>query len=312
MKEFHQETQGFCIVTATLRACPVEATCWPELRAACLPYLDGSGGGSTRGYIEEWFRTGRIERLENYRNDPLLSAIRQFLSIPYVGLITARKWALAGMRSVPEAFNAIEQGRLKAPQPIALECMRASLETPAVFDPIPLDEVGPLTAAVAAAAHRVNPRYSLTQVGGGRRGARSFHDVDLLLCDWEDEEAARLSCLRRIVEELQAEQEVESVVWANQSDTERSSVDIIQKEWDHIADSENVGSENMDNSVRENLVPSSFFHFSSAFPHLRLRPSAWFSFEAARRAVSTSFSSLARSGGRSCSGGRARDNTSAF
>ena len=72
--------------------------------------------------------------------------------------------------------------------------------------------------------------------------------MDILLCDPEAEETS-LGTLRAILDELKKADE--RLLFSIPSGTrERSSIDIVRKEWQHILSPAKVGSENMDHTVK--------------------------------------------------------------
>ena len=168
----------FAKVAGMLRATPRDILTIDDLAEFDMPYIDASGKTATT-YIPQFLRTGRIERLENHRGEPMRVAARSLSKLPYVGPQLAKKWAAAGWHSAEEVMRnlpADERSKLSPWQVLLLSHASDILSD--------IDAAGraPLEALMTAAARAAEPSGALTWqlVGGSARGKQGGHDLDFL------------------------------------------------------------------------------------------------------------------------------------
>lgn len=129
-------------------------------------------GESSAEKIEEFVKTGRIIKLQNLQNDPMVKVRGLFTSIYGVGTTQADLWIQKGYRTLDDIR---EKAQLTPCQKIGLEHFN-DLNTR-----IPRQEVEALGVHVARAARSIDRDVQLIIGGSYRRGADSSGDIDIMI-----------------------------------------------------------------------------------------------------------------------------------
>ncbi|KAH7054584.1 DNA polymerase beta-like protein [Macrophomina phaseolina] len=138
-------------------------------QALQLPFV----GDRLAAKIEEIVWTNRLRRLENARMEPGDEALQNFLKIYGVGLSKARKWVMAGLRTLQD----LEE--YKIPLTPAQQVGMAHYED---FNTrIPREEVSKHADVVRDALQAIDPKFTATVSGSYRRGAQTSGDIDILI-----------------------------------------------------------------------------------------------------------------------------------
>ena len=136
--------------------------------AIALPFV----GTRLAEKIVEIVRTGRLERLENAKADPMDQLLDSFLKIYGVGIDQASRWIQAGYRTLDD---------LKTKAKLT-DNQRLSINHYDDFNTkIPRAQVTALGDIVKKAVAEIDPRVECTIMGSYRRGAAQSGDIDLLL-----------------------------------------------------------------------------------------------------------------------------------
>ncbi|KAK7924724.1 DNA polymerase [Apiospora marii] len=122
--------------------------------------------------IEEFVKTGRMLKLQNLQNDPMVKLRLLFTSIYGVGAIKADRWIQKGHRTLDDIR---EKAQLTPCQKIGLDHFD-DLNTR-----IPRKEVEALGAYVIRAARSIDRDVQLIIGGSYRRGADSSRDIDIMI-----------------------------------------------------------------------------------------------------------------------------------
>lgn len=129
-------------------------------------------GESSAEKIEEFVKTGRMLKLQNLQNDPLVKLRGLFTNIYGVGAIQADRWIQKGYRTLDDIR---EQAQLTPCQQVGLDHFD-DLNTR-----IPRKEVEALGAHVVRAARSIDRDVQLIIGGSYRRGADSSGDIDIMI-----------------------------------------------------------------------------------------------------------------------------------
>ncbi|KAK8049034.1 DNA polymerase [Apiospora phragmitis] len=129
-------------------------------------------GKSSAEKIEEFARTGRVKKLQNLQNDPMVKLQGLFTKIYGVGPSLADRWIRQGYRTLDDIR---EKAHLTANQQIGLDHYD-ELNTR-----IPRKEVEALGAHVVRAARAIDRDVQLIIGGSYRRGADSSGDIDIII-----------------------------------------------------------------------------------------------------------------------------------
>lgn len=249
---YHNKTQAFACACALLRALPDVAA----LLLARTPVL---GGPKITAYIDEFVRSGRVERLERLRRNPEATARATLLRIPWVGHSLAGALARKGVRTVEQAKTALLRGEGghggggagagglldgvgggAAAHPMLLAVLRCP-DPAACCGRVPPAEAAALVAVVSDAAASLGSGLHCEQVGGCKRGpADDAHDVDILVTHDSDEAAV---CgggggggdapLGRILAAIRADPRVAALDFVLSGVAD--SAEALVKEWRHRA-----------------------------------------------------------------------------
>ena len=243
-KENDVETQGFACAVSMLRAAWFQITSSSEA-ARLLPFL---GDGKVADYIDEYLGNvgtkydGTVERLRECRAKPELVARRLFRKIPYMGRQTSAAWVQQGHRSMGDLQTALKAGTLGKLSVVA-QTLISSCDDFASH--MPASECEPILAVVQNALRPRCPDMQVFLGGGVARGAKTCHDIDILV----SHENPTMALLREYLGLIEATPGVQ-LVTGSISGTD-GGVESIIKEWIHISASETkVGSENIDQSVK--------------------------------------------------------------
>ncbi|KAK8056803.1 DNA polymerase [Apiospora rasikravindrae] len=129
-------------------------------------------GESSAEKIEEIAKTGRVQKLQNLQNDPMIKLRGLFTKIYGVGPNQADRWIRQGYRTLDDIR---EKAHLTTNQRIGLD-RYDDLNTR-----IPRKEVEALGAHVVRAARAIDRDVQLIIGGSYRRGADSSGDIDIII-----------------------------------------------------------------------------------------------------------------------------------
>ncbi|KAK8083074.1 hypothetical protein PG996_001855 [Apiospora saccharicola] len=129
-------------------------------------------GESSAEKIEEFVKTGRMLKLQNLQNDPMIKLRGFFTNIYGVGTVQADHWIRKGYRTLDDIR---EKAHLTPCQKIGIDHFD-DLNTR-----IPRKEVEALGAHVVRAARSIDPDVQLIIGGSYRRGADSSGDIDIMI-----------------------------------------------------------------------------------------------------------------------------------
>ncbi|KAK8089607.1 DNA polymerase IV [Apiospora hydei] len=129
-------------------------------------------GESSAEKIEEIAKTGRVQKLQNLQNDPMIKLRGLFTKIYGVGPNQADRWIRQGYRTLDDIR---EKAHLTTNQRIGLD-RYDDLNTR-----IPRKEVEALGAHVVRAARAIDRDVQLVIGGSYRRGADSSGDIDIII-----------------------------------------------------------------------------------------------------------------------------------
>nr|XP_002128462.1 DNA polymerase beta-like [Ciona intestinalis] len=130
-------------------------------------------GAKISDKINEFLKTGKLEKLEKVRKDETSQIISLFTRISGVGPVAARKLMELGFKSLEDLKNNSE--KLNHHQNIGVK----------YFDDfekrIPREEMEKLEGMVVGKVTGVDPKFVATVCGSYRRGATSSGDIDVLV-----------------------------------------------------------------------------------------------------------------------------------
>jgi DNA polymerase mu len=258
----HNRTQGFARAAAVLRAAPAPITSLAMLQQMQLPFL----GPDCVGFIAEFFRTGRIERLEERRRDELLVTKALFMKVPCVGPDFARLWAETphGHRSLGDLQRAYVAGNLCDQDKLSDMAAAAIPFGDELLAPILLSEFTELHDAVEQAAREVDKTLQCELTGGYSRrlvtpngvvlephaeqADSSYHDVDVLV-KFDDRNTMYAGgadwALTELVKHLRKRKRL-GVLAAHITGSDVSGLVVMKRVWPHISGLAPVGSANID------------------------------------------------------------------
>ena len=181
-KEKQKSADAFHWAAAALMATPGEVTSVSQLDEWDPPFI---GEGKIKShYIPEWQRTGKIQRLQQHRNDPVKVATLHLSRLPYVTRAMAKAWAEQGFTSFSAVWAAHEQGTLQPP--LDTDWLRLAVSHgDELSSPMSSGDCQPLMEFVldklkAACPSDLQDGLRWTRVGGASRGKPTSHDLDLL------------------------------------------------------------------------------------------------------------------------------------
>eukprot|EP01108_Squamamoeba_japonica_P007593 TRINITY_DN6414_c0_g1_i1.p1 TRINITY_DN6414_c0_g1~~TRINITY_DN6414_c0_g1_i1.p1 ORF type:complete len:379 (+),score=90.58 TRINITY_DN6414_c0_g1_i1:158-1294(+) len=166
--------------------------------------LEGVGAKIAKK-IDEIIQTGKLDKLELAKNDPVQRALNELTGLHGVGPVKAREWVAAGIMSLDELRRRIEAKSvtLTREQEIGLKYHDAFQER------IPRAEVEQHEQLVKRVCADVDPRLSVAVVGSYRRGKETCGDVDVLVTHpefgrRERQSKSKSTLVKRIVDALQS------------------------------------------------------------------------------------------------------------
>ncbi|XP_048187687.1 DNA-directed DNA/RNA polymerase mu-like [Perognathus longimembris pacificus] len=186
-------SEGRCLsfqrASAVLRALPCPVTSLRQLQG--LPHF---GEHSSR-VVQELLEHGTCEEVERVRCSERYQTMKLFTQIFGVGVKTANRWYLEGLRTLDELQE--QPQRLNRQQKAGLQ-HHQDLSTP-----VGRSDAEALQELVEAAVGQVLPGATVTLTGGFRRGKMQGHDVDFLITHPEEGQEAGL--LPRVLDHLQSQ-----------------------------------------------------------------------------------------------------------
>ena len=181
-KEKQKSSDAFHWAAAALMATPGDVTSVSQLDEWDPPFI---GEGKIKShYIPEWLLAGKIQRLEQHRNDPVKVATLHLGRLPYVTRAMAKAWAEQGFTSFSAVWAAHERGTLQPP--LDTDWLRLAVSHgDELSSPMSSGDCQPLMEFVldklkAACPSDLQDGLRWTRVGGASRGKPTSHDLDLL------------------------------------------------------------------------------------------------------------------------------------
>ncbi|KAF2819275.1 Nucleotidyltransferase [Ophiobolus disseminans] len=200
--------RAYSTIIASIAAYPYKLSHPREL--AQLPGCDEK----TTVLFVEWKNTGKIQAVEDYKNDEAMKVLRSFYDIWGVGAKTARNFYYNNHWT--ELDDIIEFGwnDLDRVQQIGVKYYDEFLV------PIPRPEVEQIASVVREHAIRLrDDRITVTIVGGYRRGKAASGDVDMIVSHPDLESTAGL--VREIVESLEESEWITHTLTMSLTNTNR-------------------------------------------------------------------------------------------
>jgi len=128
--------------------------------------------------IQEIIDTGRLQKLEKEKANPVVKAIGELTKILGVGPVAALKWVKAdGVTGIKDLKEKVKEGKivLTHQQEIGLKYFDD------LHERIPREEMTKMADLVIEAVKEVDPKIVCECCGSYRRGLPSSGDVDILL-----------------------------------------------------------------------------------------------------------------------------------
>lgn len=123
--------------------------------------------------IDEFIKTGKLEKLEKIRADDTNMAINELTKVTGIGPAAAQKFVAEGIMSIEDLKN--HQGKLNHHQKVGLRHFEDFEKR------IPREEMMKLRDFALAQIKQVDKDYTAQVCGSFRRGAPSSGDIDILL-----------------------------------------------------------------------------------------------------------------------------------
>jgi DNA polymerase beta len=125
--------------------------------------------------INQYLKTGQIEKLEKVKSSDEVSLINQLVRISGVGPVAARDFITKGIKSIDDLKKKENDQYLSHHQRIGLK----------YFDDfelrIPRDEMDKMAQFICNEIKAIDSKYIVTIAGSYRRGAQTSGDIDVLI-----------------------------------------------------------------------------------------------------------------------------------
>ncbi|KAM4873770.1 DNA-directed DNA/RNA polymerase mu isoform 2-T2 [Thomomys bottae] len=186
-------SEGRCLsfqrASAMVRALPCPVTSLGQLQG--LPHF----GEHSLRVIQELLEHGACEEVERVRCSERYQAMKRFTQIFGVGVKTANRWYLEGLRTLDELRE--QPQRLTQQQKAGLQ-HHQDLSTP-----VGRSDAEAVQKLVEATVEQILPGATVTLTGGFRRGKTQGHDVDFLIT--HPEQGQEVGLLPRMLHHLQSQ-----------------------------------------------------------------------------------------------------------
>jgi len=158
--------------------------------------LDGIGDKIAKK-IDEFIKTGKLQKLEKIRGDDTNVAITELTKVTGIGPAAAQKFVEEGIKSIEDLKKNTE--KLNHHQKIGLKHFQDFEER------IPRDEMVKLQDIVLTELARLDAKYTAQVCGSYRRGAGSSGDIDFLLThpDFTSSSKTNKELLHKAVKQLE-------------------------------------------------------------------------------------------------------------
>ncbi len=160
--------------------------------------LDGIGDKIAKK-IDEFIKTGKLQKLEKIRSDDSNTAINELTRIAGIGPAKAKDLVDSGINSIEDLRQ--NQDSLTKAQKIGLKHFEDFEKR------IPREEISEIESIIKQELKGLDPKYKGTICGSYRRGLASSGDVDVLLTHKDyssaDAKSGKTKYLRKVVEALE-------------------------------------------------------------------------------------------------------------
>ncbi|KAG8186281.1 hypothetical protein JTE90_004625 [Oedothorax gibbosus] len=147
--------------------------------------------------IDEFLSTGKLQKLENIRNDDTSQAITLLTKVTGIGPATAQKLVKDGLMTIEDLRK--NEDKLNHHQKIGLKHFEDFEKK------IPREEMAELEKKIIDACKEVDEKYLVTICGSYRRGAAASGDIDILLThpSYSSKDKKQPQLLKQVISKLE-------------------------------------------------------------------------------------------------------------
>lgn len=147
--------------------------------------------------LDEFIKTGKLEKLEKIRADDTTVAINLLARVSGIGPAAAQKLVKEGITSIEDLRKNVD--KLNHHQKLGLKYFEDFEKK------IPREEMQALEKRIVELCHHIDKKYIITICGSYRRGASESGDIDILIThpDFSSNEGKKPELLKEVVAKLE-------------------------------------------------------------------------------------------------------------